>query len=140
MLGYIIVTFSIYPSITIFMGNPSAIGAIISLVCGACLIFADSEENPSYYYPYLICAGISLVVMILFVFFAIVQINTTISVMDDKLFFGSILLLIYLFTIILHSYFWYVVKRAKDYMENEICARKIPPPPGYVQAVIIEKV
>uniref|UniRef100_A0AC34Q3Z0 Uncharacterized protein n=1 Tax=Panagrolaimus sp. JU765 TaxID=591449 RepID=A0AC34Q3Z0_9BILA len=53
-LGIIIVILSILPSFLIFMGKPSAIGSIISLICGIFLIVADIYEKPNCYLPYLI--------------------------------------------------------------------------------------
>uniref|UniRef100_A0AC34Q4A8 Uncharacterized protein n=1 Tax=Panagrolaimus sp. JU765 TaxID=591449 RepID=A0AC34Q4A8_9BILA len=142
-VGYTVIILSILSSITIFFGNPSAFGTVfgsmIYLICGVCVILADKYEKPYFYLPYLVCSGLGFIGMIFICFlFVIFLISHARS--EEEIIKGMIGLFILTFATVLTSYFWYVVKRAKEYMEKEICAPKIPSAPGYVQAVIIEKV
>uniref|UniRef100_A0AC34R4D2 Transmembrane protein n=1 Tax=Panagrolaimus sp. JU765 TaxID=591449 RepID=A0AC34R4D2_9BILA len=118
-------------------GGTSATGSIIYLICGVFLILADKYENPYFYLPYLICSGICLFVMILMCLLFIVFLISDVRSEFKRVVTLSLLI----FVTVLFSYFWYVVKRAGEYMEKEICARKIPlSANGYVQAVIVEEI
>uniref|UniRef100_A0AC34PYR3 Uncharacterized protein n=1 Tax=Panagrolaimus sp. JU765 TaxID=591449 RepID=A0AC34PYR3_9BILA len=105
---------------------------VIAIVCYVFLILAHYKENPSYYFPYLIITGLSLLVTPLLIIFFVVLLSAGYRSIIDTDYNESTfrtILIIFIFVLVIAEivqlYFWIVVKRAKNYMESEVCTGNV---------------